>query len=1491
MSEEKNEHIKPKRTWLKWVISIAIILMLVFGIRLALKSNMLFDYVTTTVEKQVGNQINGSLEIESMRGDLLNGFTIYGIDLRDDRMEQVVGIDSVTISYRLMDLIRQTHTVDQVTANGVRAFITQDQDSVWNVMELLPPFDDEDETDDPLRWAVNNLELYSVNVDVRSDHLLPDGFVNIREMSVVASGGVSENGFYGKLSSLEFSLEEARLPENIQFAMSAEGDHERITLESLLINSGRSMLNAKSDYRLPDEVTASLQMDPLDWRDIAAYVEDLPLQQNLQIEIGAEGTLSALELNLSATSRGLERIDISAGLSVDPDFTLTRLDLDIRDLNTSLLTGLENMPDLAFLSFSGSGLILPDQIEESEWAGELSFGGLIYDQYQIDQFRSEYALNRDEIQLTAQFERLDQVVTAGFSAQQIWSESPVWSGSLESDNMNLATWLDDPDMETSLNIKSSFSGMGIDPEKFRTLAEVTLEESSVGDQAFSELTFRGNINQQRVSGNLSGRLDRSNVTAQFSANNWQADPDYQFHAVMKEFNLAELSGLENFPTYLNGTLSGSGRGFDPETLQLQATAELDSSVVNREPIEVLRADFSVADQFLTIENARLESPIADAEFSLTQHITELENLGNRLNFSATLKDLQPLAPLFELERLESEGVLSGTLNRSGMGYLTFNGEAELQNVHVDSLFSSDAVSATTNVRLLENLEADAEVKFQNPVVNDIGVQDVTFSTQLVQQEDITTGEFVFEILNEDICVLHHEGNYRFTPDIVNLRTTLLDFTTEFRTLSLDQSSEFEYSFENETARMDTLTLRDASDQSYLSLWVPGASADVQDVGFRAENLNLGAIQSLFLEEQLMDGYLSAEVSFLNSTDDLTIVAQGSVESLVSGNGELDRFNFSVNIENEWLQLAFDGNHDDNMLFDSQLQVPFLPGDPATFDDQFFDREISGYFDLKDSDLTYWLSFAPDFETEETSGRISLRADLGGTAGNPELTGELQIQDGVFSGISIDRAGFELNYIHDEEYVELSGQVEAAGSRVLDMDAKLPFIVDLRGAEVLLPDDDDEVSLNFRTENFNLAIFNDFLDREMFRQLRGRLNGEVALTGQLADLQTSGRMELQDGNLRVVPVGITLSDITSAINFTGSRIELQQFRMRSGPGQIRADGYLELDNLTPGNLQLSIRGNQFRAANTSEYNALIDLNANLSGSVNEPRLTGNLTFLGGFVNLQNFGERAVEDVQLEDEEEPEPFEFYESLEMEMNVNFARQFFIRNRQYLDMEIELGGDVDLVKRSNEDLQMFGSLEGVRGYARPLGKQFQLDEALVTFYGPVDDPELNIRTLFEPPQAQSEVRIFYIIEGTVQDPSFRFDSEPPLELQDIISYTLFGKPFYELESWEQVMAGSGSSPSPADMALDVLLDRVELLASQSLGIDVVQIDNTRSGSDSSTTIKTGWYLNRRTFFAVLNEISSSRPKTLFMLEYLLTQNLELLITQGDDSREGIDLRWKYEY
>jgi hypothetical protein len=1486
MEEKKTDS---KKWWLKWVITLGVIILLVAGVRLALKSDWVFDKITTIAVGQVNDQINGSVDIQSIRGDLLSEITIAGVTLKDLNNEDVISIDTIEIKYKVLDLIRAPYKIEEFSIKGLDAFVIQEDDSVWNVMKLIDLEDEPVEDSDPIFWSIEQLNLDRANVNIKSEILLPDGELTVRGLKADMLAGAGQNGFYGTLKSLEFALNEARLPEPIDVFLAGGAEGERYTLESLVINSGRTLLKADALYTENEEVETGVEMAPLSWKDLAAYVEDLPLQQDISMKLGVSGRLSDLNVTVHVESPGLEKFIAEAGLRLDEKFELNRLNLSIENLNTPLLTGIENSPTLNRFTFSGIGNLNFEQPEVSDWSGDLSLSGLHFEEYALDSFESSYSLIQNDFEFSGRFAHQDETVNLRAFALGIWSDKTQLDATLEARNLNLATWLNDPDLDSNLNINSGLNGSGFDPENFSLHSELRIYDSRLGDQAFSELAFVGDVDPNQIKGLLNARLTESELSAVFDLSGWQADPSYTFEATLKSFNTAELTGLEEFPTRLNGTLKGEGSSFDLEQLTLTASAAFDSSFVNREEIQTLRAEFRIENSFLFIDEALLESPIVDAEFSVRQSIIDLTNADNQLSFSAVLKDLQPLTPLFGLDLLESEGTVLGNLARGESGFLQFDGSFDLEEVQVDTLFHSERIIGSLTAILFDEPEVEVNIELIEPFINDLGVQDVTIMTKATLGESETFGRVGFTIINDEESSLSHEGDFRVDSTKIWLRSDLLNFTTDLRTLSLIEP--FDITYENETLRVDTLRIQSPAENAYLTFWAPHVDSLKQHVGLDARNLNLGSLQTTIIEEALFEGLLSGSVELLNDTDNLEIKATGLLSEFYFEDGSMDSVRFDLGIKDEWFEGYLGGWHAGSDLFAGNIKVPFIPGDPLTFDDQFFDQDVEGEFRLFETDLEYWFSFIPGEEPEETSGKISFYAVLGGLAGNPELEGKMVLREARLSGVQIDSIGVDLNYIHENENVEFEGKVIAQQQPIVDFDARLPFKVDLRQAEVLLPGDDDSVMVNLNTNNFDIALFNDFVDRDVIRQISGRLNGSLSLRGRIADLQPSGRMELTNGSMRIVPAGITLNEIGSIINFESDRVQLQQFSMRSGPGRIRASGFVEIENLSPGNVELDIRGNQFRAANTSEYNATIDLNADLRGTIDEPRITGNLTFLNGFVNLQNFGERAVEDVQLEDEEEPEPFEFYDALAIEMNVNFARQFFIRNRQFLDMEIELGGNVDLVKESYEDLQMFGALEGVRGFARPLGKNFVLDEATISFFGPIENPEMNVITRYEPPQAQSDVRIFYIIEGTVEDPQFRFDSEPQLELQDIISYTLFGKPFYELESWEQVMAGTGSSPTAADFAIDVLLDRVEMLASQRLGIDVVQIDNSRSGSNSTTSIKTGWYLNRRTFFAILNEISSTRPKTLFMLEYLLMDNLELIITQGDDSREGIDLRWKYDY
>ena len=1486
MSSEKKTY---QKRWFKWlVITISILVITVISLRLALKSDWLFGKITDVVVNQVNEQVNGHLSIESIQGDLLNGFIIKNLNLTGENDNSIAAIDSIRIKYGLRALIRSAHTVDEISLYGGKINIEQLEDSTWNVLNLIPEQELLEDEPSGLQWALQQVTLSDVDIRVKSAYLLPDEYLHMDDLYTDFSVGAGKSGFFGSLNELTFQLRDERLPEPVDVYLAGRGDEDRITLESLVINTGRTLLEAGGDFEPGGELNQHTELKPLSRRDLALYLEDLPLRQDLNITFTARGTLDSLTLSLQATAHGLKQLKLAVTAGVEDPAVLRSFNFSIEELDVPQLTGLDVPSVIGSVTFSGDGNLPLNNPETAIWTGMMAVNGLHYDTYSVDSIDSEYGFTDGNFNFNGEIAHQGETILLAAVIDRLLGDDPEWRAEIHSEHLNLANWLQEESLESDLNIRSLLNGTGFDPGSFVANVLFEINGNRFGDQPFSELRFNGTVNQQEAQGEIYGRLAQSVAGVNFSASEWMTDPVYNFSLFLNEFNLAEITGLEDIPTNLNGMLTGEGSSADLENLTLFAEVSLDSSVVNGEDIEAFQGDLEINNEFLTINNGLLKSPIADAGFSVYQHITDFTNSNNRLDFDANIKDLYSIAPLLGFEIFEMQGSIKGRLARNESDILEFNGDADFESILVDTLFSAGRITAEVKAFIIDEPEIDLNLYIYQPVVMETGIQDVQFHTYTTVREHETSGDVSLYFSNDNQSSISHEGSFRIDSTLAMLRTSSLEFTTRLRNLRLE--NPFDITYSNEALRVDTLTIRTEDNDAYLTLWVPYADTLRQHIGLDAGNLNLGELQETVMEQSFFKGFLSGNIEVNNNPDNLELQATGILREFDYEEGRMDSLRFDASIGDEWLFAELGSWHEGYELFSGNLQVPFVPGDPLTFDEQFFEREIEGAFRLNETDLLYWLSFLPDGAPEQTAGRISLNANLSGIAGSPELTGNLNINEGLFSGIRIDTIGVDISYIHEKENIEFTGKIVKDRNPILDFNANLPLLVDLKQAEILLPADDDSVEVNFRTSDFDLAIFNSYVDPDIIRQISGRLEGDISLAGIISNLEPRGRLTLTGGGMRIIPAGLTLTEMASSIRFEPDRIELQQFSIRSGPGRLRATGQVGIENMVPNNINLNLTANQFRAVNTTYYNTLLNATANLTGTAEDPFLRGDVTFLNGLVNLQNFGERAVEDVVLDDEEEPEPFEFFDSLAMEMSVNFGRNFLIRNRQYLDMEFALGGEVDLLKEKGEDLQMFGTLEGLRGFVRPLGKNFELDEAIVSFSGPVDDPQLNITTRYSPPQAPG-VNIFYIIDGTLQDPDFRFDSEPVLELQDIISYTLFGKPFYELESWEQVVAGSGSSPTAADFALEVLLDRVEMLASQRLGIDVVQIDNTRSGSNNTTSIKTGWYLNEKTFFAILNEVGSSRPKTLFMLEYLLRENLELIITQGDDSREGVDLRWRLDY
>jgi autotransporter translocation and assembly factor TamB len=638
--------------------------------------------------------------------------------------------------------------------------------------------------------------------------------------------------------------------------------------------------------------------------------------------------------------------------------------------------------------------------------------------------------------------------------------------------------------------------------------------------------------------------------------------------------------------------------------------------------------------------------------------------------------------------------------------------------------------------------------------------------------------------------------------------------------------------------------------------------------------------------------LSGNIQVQNKPDSLQGNGRLIFSNLIYQGTELDTVSMEFSLVDKRLEANLRAIMDGNEQLTGTLDVPFVPDNPENLDDSFFDEPVRGNLVINPIDLTKFKELLSSFSITETEGILSFNGQLSGSAREPDFEGSFRLANPILSGIRIDSAFARVNYHHIDKKLTARSEVTAQGQKAASIFAELPLSMDFRTFEMNTPGPTDSLTFNMVTNNFNISVFNDFLNKDYMSRLRGLLNANIEISGTTEDLEPKGYLRLSEAEVTVPIAGIRLTRISSDFSFTENGIRLNRLRANSGSGSFSADGTITLEGITPTEMNINANASRFRLANTDDYNLTVGLRSTLTGTPNRPKASGSLTVNNGFIYLQNFGERSVEIVKLE-EEGVSSFSPYDSLAIDMSFVIEYNFQVRNSRYLDLQVALSGDLDAQKETNGELQLFGTLTADEGYARPLGKQFNLEEGRFTFSGPIDEPELYISTSYIPQSSQKEgnpVILYYIIEGRGMDPEFRFESDPQMEQQDIICYTIFNKPCYALESWQQVVSG-GSGTSPTDLLVGVLLDEVETLATQELGIDVVQIDNSRSGSGGGTSITTGWYLNRRTFFAIVNKISGSTPQTLFILEYMLKNNLDLILTQGDDSRQGIDLRWQFDY
>ncbi|SMO51530.1 translocation/assembly module TamB domain-containing protein [Gracilimonas mengyeensis] len=1510
---EKNTHIGIKL--LKAVGWLVLGLVVLIGLlRLSLKIAPVHGFVKDKIVSTANQSLNGELSIGELDGDLWNSANLRQITITQ-QSDTLLTADSLKLEYSIPSLLSSSFLVSEVQLHGLYGWVWETDDEQFNVQQLVKTdTTTPGESSTVFGVDIRNIGLHNSGLSVSAPSYLPDSTLIIEKLQ--ADAGFSYHGeISATLNSLSFDVKQGRLPGAVAVETAGAYDAEHITLYKLVMESTRSMLGADGRLSLPDSsFSANLKTSPLALADIQPFLQQKLPDDELNITLKASGTFDALQVEMQADSRGFEDLQVVADVSFREQPVLHKLGVNAKKLDVAYFTDDSLDAFVGEFQATAEGRF-SENFATNDITWDFTFNQLQYQDYRLETLFGSGTLIGEE--LTASVEANDgtDVVITYTEINGLFSDKPEWGLAVGFERINLAHWAQNPELQSDLTFSVMAEGKGfelsneewpfiiyknnvprfIDGEKpvvVDKMPQNFADTSSVAGQTLSDVYIQGSISSDSIKADGFVQLIENRVELQAALGQFMSDaPEYTYKIRTKEFDLAELPGLEEYASRIDLQLSGNGRYFEPEKMELETSFLMDSSYVNGTALDLLRFDMSVQEGFLMIPEGELQSNVVDGTFSCRRNLFDRTDPENDLALRLDVKNLQPLAPYVGADALNAEGEITGNITDNEEGELRFNGRVNLSDIYYDDVFRASGILGDTDVALTEIYEFETDVNISSPMFSGTELQDIRFGTRGQATADSVAGSFSFRVNGGESGEIVQNGDYEVATESLNSKVSwsTFNFMTPARMLSL--SEPFHLQYDSGAVRTDTLRLSDG-EGTFLEFAVPFADSVRQEAYLSGHNFDIGVIQEIIFEERIVDGILSGRFEVSASPHKYEGSGQLKVEQLAYMETNIDTLQLNFDLHEERLKGRLSMYLDGEEKAMGNVDVPFKVGDPATFGDAFFQEKVDGELVIHPISLKRFENILRAFEITNTTGMISFDGSLKGTAGQPNIEGDLNLNEPVLSGVSVDSVFARFRYHHAKASLTGSGEIQARGQKAATLSADIPLYVDFRTFEMNMAEPDDTLRFNLVTDQFNISVFNDFLDKQYMRNLKGMVNADVDITGTPEQLVPSGYFRLNNSEVTVPIAGIRLSNIRADLSFTESGMRLNRLSAKSGSGNFNATGDIELNGITPSSLNINAKATRFKLANTADYNLTIDLDSRLSGTPMQPEASGSLTIKNGFIYLQDFGEESVEVVELE-EEETSSFSPYDSLAIDMRFSIERNFFVRNSRYLDMEIELDGSLEAQKSRNQELQLFGTLNGEDGYARPLGKLFELEEASFRFSGPVDRPDLNIRTSYIPQSSQKQgnpIILYYIIEGDAQDPTFRFESEPYMEQQDIICYTIFSKPCYALESWQQVVSGQGGS-TPTDLLVDVLLDEVEALATRQLGIDVVQIDNTRSGSGGGTSIKTGWYLNQKTFFAIINEISGSTPETLFILEYMLTKNLDLILTQGDDSRQGIDVRWQYDY
>jgi len=411
-----------------------------------------------------------------------------------------------------------------------------------------------------------------------------------------------------------------------------------------------------------------------------------------------------------------------------------------------------------------------------------------------------------------------------------------------------------------------------------------------------------------------------------------------------------------------------------------------------------------------------------------------------------------------------------------------------------------------------------------------------------------------------------------------------------------------------------------------------------------------------------------------------------------------------------------------------------------------------------------------------------------------------------------------------------------------------------------------------------------------QQLTGGLAVAADFSGRLSAPRVNGLMRANALTYENETFGTRVTQMRLDGRFTNDRLELRDFSGRAGDGTVQASGTVGLAADSGFPMDIAIKLDRARLARSEQITSVATGTINITnsaaagglikGDLSLPETRYMIAFQGGADIRQLQGvRRKGEGKDLLDERlagrkaAAAPPALWK---LDLRVRADNEIYVTG---MGLDSEWKTDMR-VTGTTAAPRVVGRLEVIHGRYSFSSRQFDLEEGIIAFNGPMLNPTLSIR---------AETRIDTVtagimVAGSAQKPEITFVSTPTLPQDEILSRILFGNDVANLSPMQAVQLG---------IALNGLrggsggLNPMGKLQGAS-GIDRIGIVSGDEASGRGTSLAVGQRISNNIYVEV---ITDPRGFTATQLEISLSKALSLLSRTGTNVGSSANLRYSKDY